>query len=1281
MTVLNSLRKYINDIPVFFSDVIEGQTILQRLHVLLTARSLDGQAGEEFPEEEEEENDEENDIKDRNSSKQNTSLFSSSHNTHKDIQMDEFATEQQYSILDDSQHSSQINASSADNSSNRSSVQQIRFLEPQADYQRRKEKNEWNRNHISHTDVYSDDVDISEFLKEGDQISLPSSDIDIALSQDSSLPVPAETSETKDFAICFRNASFGWSEFNDLNSSHSEGLSSQNKGKKNLKNKTTKDSSIHSQNKNSTSNNTTKQPQDETELINPLLHSSSSLLPDKPLLSDSIRPTISRLSFTLPKGSHTLLIGPVGCGKSSLLSALLGELLCLSGRGVVVGRVGYAEQLPWLLNATVRDNITFGSPWDEKRYHAVVAACALDTEFKLLPGGDLTEVGERGITLSGGQRARIALARCCYSGCDVCLLDDPVAAVDAHVGQHLVVECVHRFLRRRTVLMATHHTKYMALFDTVIQLRSDGTIQAIGPPSQFRDLVGEKGDILLGDSAESISKDVDNSDLDKKETQNDVDNHNPQSSLADSSTTEASSDHPSLSNTPSMQSDNPNNSSSSSDSIPQDSTPVQENKEKVFTTTSSEDSVTGALSFSAYTFYISAMSIPLTLLIAATFALAEGLSTMATFFLSKWSAAEQTSSLLSVDASTPAQTHSSAKFFIAFIVCNILSLVLLYPRGVFVALAGQRAARDINESILQRLLFAPMSYFDTTPTGRITGRISKDMQALDTTIPQWMFIVFVHLFSLGVAALSACLSMPLILPVLVPVLVFIVHSQRKYSLPTLRLRRFMHSERSLLLHNTAQCYAGAETIRAFRQQAQFIRRSDDIMDASLTAQSFVNAFNRRMAIQLEIATVFIVVGVLLAGVLSKWMHWSMDLVPLTLSVVSLIVSNVAEAVKEFSILENEMASVEKLKEMLQIEREGEYHKELPSPLPLPFAFRAPSSSDTTDDSNKTSDKNENSDTSPLSSSSTDSSSSDDTPLVRPPLDISVATFGAAGVPPHPLHWPSTGEVVFDRVSLRYRAGLPIVLSDVSFAISAGQKVGVCGRTGSGKSTTLLALLRLAEAETGHIFIDGVDIQRQCGLGDLRAAVASVPQDPVLFEGTVRFNLDPLGAHSDAQLWDALARVGLRAAVSALPAGIDASVAEEGTNFSVGQRQLLCLCRGILRDTRIILLDEATASVDFATDALIQKVTRECFRTCTVITVAHRLSSIADCDVVMVFDAGHLAEIGNPRVCFLFFDLSTLIIVFLSYILTFLACLFHSFMSFLSYHSFFPYVYLILFRSL
>ncbi|KAK2946630.1 Multidrug resistance-associated protein [Blattamonas nauphoetae] len=822
-----------------------------------------------------------------------------------------------------------------------------------------------------------------------------------------------------------------------------------------------------------------------------------------PFLSSSGNdtPVLSSISLSLPRGSHTLIFGPVGSGKSSLLSALLGELDCSTGSGAVRGSVAYLPQTPWILNATVEENIIFGHPFDPHKYQQVLKKCCLEPDLKIFPAGDQTEIGERGITLSGGQRVRVALARACYSTADIVLLDDPFASVDAHVEETLIKECVGELLKAKTVVCTTHHTGLMKYFDWGIELSGDGRIVRQGGVELF-------GDLVEKDEGEE-----------KEGEQNESQTHN---------------ENPTSRTLPSSQ---PDTTSSLSSPTP-----------------SPTDTVTKGPSMKVYTFYLSAVPVVLLVGAVAVNVIAELCSLCEPYSLS-----------FLTRFTSPEDKSKQIKAFVVYVATQSVSLLLFFPRSASVLAATIRAALFIHELCITRLFSAPLSFFDVTPTGKLLAHFSKDLFSVDSTIPPGMEYQVVVVFSIASSLIGTVICVPFIILPLIPILILIYRTNKRQQPPTRQVRRFLASARTYQLHEMLQQYTGMSSIRASGQVDVFEERSMQVLDKMAYGFFLLNAGNRRFEQKLELLTTLVVVAVCMFGVIGKAFGKSIAFLPIALSLCSTFVSSLSNQLRHLIYLENEMTSVEQLEELSRIEQE-----------PARYVFS------------------------------------------------SVETRGR--------DWPSAGKVEFEDVGVRYRADLPLSLDQVSFTIPAGSKVGIVGRTGSGKSTLILALLRLVEMESGRIRIDGKDIQKEVGLHELRLGIGTTPQLPTLFEGSIRFNLDPFEEmKDDSRIWAALDEVGMGAFVRSHAEGLDWKVAEDGGNLSVGQQQLICLSRALLKNEKVILLDEATSSVDMEADQMIQRAIRTCFRNATVITVAHRLVTVGDADLIVVLERGRVVEVGSPAV--------------------------------------------------
>ncbi|KAK2959552.1 Multidrug resistance-associated protein [Blattamonas nauphoetae] len=855
--------------------------------------------------------------------------------------------------------------------------------------------------------------------------------------------------------------------------------------------------------------------------------SSSSL---KTTSFDIGRPVLSNMTVSLPRGSHTILVGPVGSGKSSFLSALLGELNCSSGRGRVVGKMAFLPQSPWILNATVEENITFGHPFDGEKYRRIVECCCLEADFVALPAGDQTEIGERGITLSGGQRVRVALARACYAEADVILLDDPFASVDASVGETIMERCVGELLKEKTVICTTHHTSLIGRFDWVVELSEDGRIVKQGKPTEFGHL----------------------SDMEENQKEEEAQTPDMLNKLSPTPFKSPQLSQPTAQ--PSVFTDatplRRTNASPPNPTTPIVTPPLTPSNIGYSLTTKEEESTKG-VSRDVYKFYLSTIPTFLIVLVFVVNLAAEICSVCEPYALS---------ALTREDAGTGG---SKAKVFTFYLVTQLVSLALVFPQASVVIQATIRAALHIHEICIRRLFSAPLSYFDVTPTGRLLGRFSKDLESVDGGIPHAMSFQVRSSFSLVASFIGVAISMPILLLIIPPFFVLIFKHNKIFQTSGLRVRRYLSVARTAQLHDLTQQLNGMATIRAFDRDSDFIKTSKGILDKSASGEFVLNSSNRRVSLLLETDSMIIIASICVFAIILKGFNRSLAFLPVALNLSSSVVSSLSNQLRHISMLENEMTSVEKLQEIATIEQE-----------PARYVFSR--------EGDKT------------------------------------------------RKWPTKGEIEYKQVDVRYRPDLPLSLSGLSFKVKGGQKVGIVGRTGSGKSTLILSLLRLVEVESGEIWIDSKETKTEVGLHELRLSVATTPQLPTLFEGSIRFNLDPFNeVKDDRMIWEALEEVGMAGFVKSLKGRLDSAVAEDGGNLSVGQQQLLCLSRALLKKEKIVLLDEATSSVDLETDKKIQQAIRNSFSDATVITVAHRLSTVADADMILVMEKGAVVESGSP----------------------------------------------------
>ncbi|KAM3966828.1 LOW QUALITY PROTEIN: putative multidrug resistance-associated protein lethal(2)03659 [Aphomia sociella] len=858
--------------------------------------------------------------------------------------------------------------------------------------------------------------------------------------------------------------------------------------------------------------------------------------------------TLTDLSLTIKPGKLIAVIGPVGAGKSSLLHVLLRELPLTSGSLHIGGTVSYASQEPWLFAGSVRQNILFGQAMDRPRYNMVVRRCALDRDFTLLPHGDKTVVGERGVSLSGGQRARISLARAVYKRADVYLLDDPLSAVDAHVGRHLFESCVVGYLRNTTRVLVTHQLQFLRDVDQIIILKN-GAIAAAG---DFDTLSASGLDFasLLARGEEEEEKPPETPILENEE-----------SVLQGSFRKRQMSIH----------------SVSSVDNLTATAPPDGGREE-------AELRSAGAVSGKVYGAYLTASGHPLLVALMTFVAvLAQLLGSGSDWWTSFWVNLEEVNpyqAMLALNATNSSQPEVLADNYKNSLISDVeydtvrisrYECIYIYT-GMVVALVvvsllrsfmffsmAMRASTRLHNNMFSAITRAPMRFFHVNPSGRILNRFSKDMGAVDEVLPSALLDVLqIGLSLIGIVVVVAVVNYWLLVPTVAIGLVF--YGLRIFYLSSSRsIKRLEGVTRSPVFSHLNASLQGITTIRAFGAQEALIREFDNHQDLHSSAWYLFIASSRAFGFWLDLVCVVYIAMVTLSFLVFS-QNENGGNVGLAITQAMGLTGMFQWGMRQSTELENQMTSVERIEEYSNIESE-------------------------------------------------------------PPLQ-------SQGPNKPPPSWPEAGRVQFRRVFLYYAPGEPPVLRDLTLEILPKEKVGIVGRTGAGKSSLINALFRLATIE-GEIIIDGRETSTM-GLHELRSQVSIIPQEPVLFSGTMRHNLDPFDEYPDQVLWRALEEVELKEAVRELPAGLNSRMSEGGGNFSVGQRQLVCLARAIVRRNRLLVLDEATANVDPQTDALIQTTIRNKFAECTVLTIAHRLHTVMDSDKVLVMDAGQMVEFDHPH---------------------------------------------------
>ncbi|KAL4618714.1 hypothetical protein ACB092_06G030900 [Castanea dentata] len=836
--------------------------------------------------------------------------------------------------------------------------------------------------------------------------------------------------------------------------------------------------------------------------------------------SSSSNPTLKDINVKLQHGMRVAVCGTVGSGKSSLLSCILGEVPKISGIVKLCGTKAFVAQSPWIQSGKIEENILFGMEMEREKYETVLEACCLKKDLEILPFGDQTVIGERGINLSGGQKQRIQIARALYQDADIYLFDDPFSAVDAHTGSHLFKECLLGLLRPKTVVYVTHQVEFLPAADLILVMK-DGRITQAG---KYSDILNSGTDFmeLVGAHEKALSA------LDSTEA-----------GSVSESTSEEAGNMASSNGVVQKQEDKDVQNGKADDVVGSKGQIIQE-----------EEREKGKVGLSVYWKYITmaygGALVPIILLAQVLF---QTLQIGSNYWMA-WATP------ISQDVK-PAV--SSSTLIIVYVSLAIGSSFCILVRAMLIGTAGFKTASQLFSKMHFCIFRAPMSFFDATPSGRIISRASTDQSTVDLRM---QYLVSSFAFSmiqlLGIIAVMSQVAWQVFI-VFIPVIATCIWYQQHYIPSARELSRLVGVCKAPVIQHFAETLSGASTIRSFDEESRFRDKNMKLADANSRPRFNIAGAMEWLCFRLDVLSaitfvfslVFLVSipeGVIDPGIAGLAVTYGLNLNML----LAWVIWNLCQ-------MENKIISVERIFQ----------YSSIPS---------------------------------------------------EPPLVIEESR------PDH--FWPSHGEIDIRDLQVRYAPHMPLVIRGLTCTFPGGLKTGIVGRTGSGKSTLIQALFRIVEPAAGQIMIDGINISL-IGLHDLRSRLSIIPQDPTMFEGTVRSNLDPLEEYTDEQIWEALDKCQLGDEVRKKEGRLDSTVSENGENWSVGQRQLVCLGRVLLKKSKVLVLDEATASVDTATDNLIQQTLRQHFSNCTVITIAHRITSVLDSDMVLLLSNGLIEEYDSP----------------------------------------------------
>ncbi|XP_053595920.1 ATP-binding cassette subfamily C member 4-like [Microplitis demolitor] len=892
-------------------------------------------------------------------------------------------------------------------------------------------------------------------------------------------------------------------------------------------------------------------------------------------------PTLCDVTLKINGGELCTLVGPVGSGKSSLLNLLLQELPVGAGTvglfqfpreesadarsksGFIQDnpemKISYASQDPWLFTGTVRENILFGQDYDKARYEEVTKVCSLLRDFKQLPDGDKTIVGERGASLSGGQRARVNLARAIYRPADLYLLDDPLSAVDARVARRLFQDCILGYLKGKTRILVTHQLDYLEQVDTIAVLECGSithqdtmnTLTTVSPT--FNNMVN-----ALTENKNKVSNIVIEHD----------DDVSPPASAIECATEKndffrrlkarmsqvsiKSQDSYKLMTVGKFQDPN------AKDDVPDEVIGSGFISKEIYFRYFREGGGTIGVTLLALMFIVTtAASIGVDQWMAYWTTLETFRSCIHSSGGFSQGAKHESNSLVNntifdplLDADGLLPANMAVYIYLALLITFV---TLSMSRCYFLILIGMRAARRLHNLMFANVLRATMYFFNTNPSGRLLNRFSKDVGTMDDSLLPDILQAAIILSAAMATLINIIIVNPwmMILALIVGILYYF---SIKFYLKTAQdVKRLESAIKSRVLSHVSTSFDGLPTIRSRDNAEKIMLRNnfDRYQDDHTRAWYLMIATGSAFGLGIDLMACFFIAVLSFLLIIFNVDGPSAGLaISQSLSLTGMLQHGVKQATK----VQSQMTAVERIIQYTDLPKEG-----------------------------------------PIESSK-----------------------------PLPENWPSKGRMQWKNVYLSYKEGDPPVLKNIDLMIEPGWKVGVVGRTGAGKSSLISALFRLVDdGLKGQIIIDDIDT-KTIGLQDLRSSISIIPQEPVLFSETLRYNLDPFDKYTDKDIWDALREVELS------DLALDQWVTEGGTNFSVGQRQLICLARALLRNNRILILDEATANIDSRTDALIQRAIRSKFADCTVITIAHRLNTIINSDRVLVMDNGCVAEFDTPH---------------------------------------------------
>ncbi|ELP86850.1 metal resistance protein YCF1, putative [Entamoeba invadens IP1] len=897
---------------------------------------------------------------------------------------------------------------------------------------------------------------------------------------------------------------------------------------------------------------------------------------ETPIVTTNSKNIVLRdINMKVKKGELVVVIGKVGSGKSTLISSMLGETFRSSKSFVgTCGKVGVVSSTPWLRNSSVLENILFGEEYNEKKLENVIYKCQLLPDIQMFKDGLSTEIGERGVTLSGGQKQRIALARIIYRNCDIVLLDDVSSAVDPHVAVKLFDDIILNELKNKTRVLCTHQLQFLQHADKIVVLEN----KRIG-------FMGTYAEYLQTAFATQMADMIKKSGLQKNSLVNNKrirNNNKPEKKEAPQKNVNLAQMTPGL--------------------------------QELVKEENADNSLIKTKVFMRYIRQLGGIPVAFLYLIIAV--LRKGLSTIGDYTLTL----------------TPIP-------LIMYITFHALSSLSVVCKCTVEGFFGSRASTRLHNNMFSKITHSKFLFFDSTPLGRILNRFSKDIETIDGPLKRVISQVLFQTTSvLAVLVLNVSSSI-LFLPFLILLSLFYFELMRFYLSSSQNLERLGATTKSPIFSVITESGAGLSTIRAIHGTTLLQHELTDKIDFHVSTVFTSQLVERWLCLCVDVIGAFVIFGSVAAASFS-----SAKVAGLAISYALNATHSLVFLIKQFSELQGAFVSVERVLEYCDLPTEDEEDLKIqiddveeqgdnltdiqtiktapPDAIEIELENEGTPKVETCERpkgvTNEVSDiktsireKCSQQENNTLSSQNTLRSFGPRTKIELQQL------INKKEIP--------TGEIVFKNVVMRYREELPPILKDISFEIHKGEKIGICGRTGSGKSSLFQVLFRAVNYEKGCVTLDDIPLT-DFPHDLLREIVGIIPQDPLVFKGTLKENVDPFNKFTEESIKAVVSKLEFEKTFSDLNGNVEMS----GNNLSSGMKQMLCVIRECLRESKIVCLDEATAGVDYETDQKIQKSIRILMRNKTVITIAHRIHTIIDYDRIMVMNDGKIVEFDSPE---------------------------------------------------